>query len=494
MSGTTASQFTATGPATTGFQTQPPDTNTQFSVGLEASGVYTGVRGTGTQGEIIPSTPGSAGVGVQGNGSGVGWGVAGYGGNATPGTVHVDASASAGVRGQGGQAPQAGGPGVFGVGGASSGAGVFGQGGTSSGIGVFGQGGAPAQQSQPGGPGVKGIGGGNPSVDNADGVQGFGLGAFSGVAGWGGGNSGAGVFGQGGAPTQPSQPGGPGVRGIGAGNPNAGNADGVQGFGSGTFSGVAGWGGGSSGTGAVGFGGGPVGPGVRGIGAGAPNADPGGPVGVFGQGGPNADGVQGVGSGAGAGVRGFGAFGVRGTAGPDNGSTAVFAEGHPGAIGIFATAGQAGFFSGDVDIVQGSLSVSGNFSVLSPGVKSVVVPFPDGSHRQLYCMESPESWFEDFGVGHLVDGRAAIQLDPDFAATVSTSEYHVFIAEYDDNNALFVTNRTKAGFEVRAKTAVRVATFSYRVVAKRKDIVPARLAKVTLPKTRDGAVPIPARG
>jgi hypothetical protein len=190
----------------------------------------------------------------------------------------------------------------------------------------------------------------------------------------------------------------------------------------------------------------------------------------------------------------MGAFGVHAIAGPNNGSTAVFAEGHAGAIGIFASGSQAGFFAGDVVVSSASLSVdhdltvSGNFSVLSPGIKSVVVPFPDGSHRQLYCMESPESWFEDFGSGHLTNGQAQIQLDPDFAATVSTDDYHVFIAEYDDNNGLFVTNRTKTGFEVRAKTSTSVAKFSYRVVARRKDIVPARLAKVTLPKARDEAV------
>jgi hypothetical protein len=532
MPGITGSQFTATGPATIGFQTQPADTNTHFSTGLDVSGVYTGVRGTGTIGQVVPPIAYSAGIGVQGNGSGVGWGVAGYGGNATPGTVDVDPSASAGVRGQGGQGPQAGGPGVFGLGG------------TGSGVGVFGQGAPALGSTEPGGPGVRGIGGGSPN-DNADGVQGFGVGTFTGVVGWGDPNAnGSGVVGFGGTVNSATNAGGPGVRGIGAGAPNVmppplpggfpnpvgvfgvgggssdpkfaspingagvigiggsstkpnavGNdADGVQGFGVGTFSGVAGFGGGSSGTGAFGLGGGPSGPGVRGIGAGGPFTASSGPVGVYGQGGPNSDGVQGVGNGVGAaGVRGFGSFGVHAIAGPNNGDTAVYADGHPGAIGIFASGGQAGFFAGDVVVnaslsVDHDLTVSGNFSVLSPGIKSAVVPFPDGSHRQLYCMESPESWFEDFGSGHLTNGRAEIQLDPDFAATVSTDDYHVFTAEYDDNNALFVTNRTRTGFEVRAKTSTSAAKFSYRVVARRKDIAPARLAKVTLPKARDEAV------
>src|ERR1700687_5700235 len=68
--------------------------------------------------------------------------------------------------------------------------------------------------------------------------------------------------------------------------------DGVQGHGSGNFSGVAGFGGGNAGTGVIGVGGiGPGeftgGPGVRGLGANAPNSGPPGnntAVGVYGQG------------------------------------------------------------------------------------------------------------------------------------------------------------------------------------------------------------------
>jgi hypothetical protein len=481
MSGSTETQFTATGPATIGFQTRPPETNTQFEIGVDVSGLSIGVKGTGTLGERSPPRPDSGGTGVQGNGTGVGPGVAGFGGNATPGTINVDPSACAGVLGQGGLGPESGGPGVAGFGGPSSG------------VGVFGQGGGPAP-GQPGGPGVKGIGGSNSASDSADGVQGFGTGTFSGVAGFGGGNSGTGAFGFGGGPS------GAGVRGIGAGGPitvpsgpvgvygqggpqhpgvvgQAGSppADGVQGFATGTFSGVAGFGGDNSGTGVFGSGGGPSGPGVRGIGAGGPNTVPSGPAGVYGQGGPSGDGVQGVGNGVGAaGVRGIGSFGVHAIAGPNNGDTAVFAEGHSNAIGIFASGTQAGFFAGTV-VVSGDLSVS--------GAKSAAVPFPDGSHRQLYCVESPESWFEDFGFGRLTDGRAQIQLDRDFAITVNTDDYHVFITEYDDNNGLFVSNRTNTGFEVHAKILAGAARFSYRVVARRRDIAPARFAKLTLPAT-----------
>ncbi len=55
----------------------------------------------------------------------------------------------------------------------------------------------------------------------------------------------------------------------------------------------------------------------------------------------------------------------------------------------------------------------------------------------------PESWFEDFGCGQITNGMARIQLDPDFAATVNTGGYHVFITEYGDNTGLHVTNQTE---------------------------------------------------
>ncbi len=70
-------------------------------------------------------------------------------------------------------------------------------------------------------------------------------------------------------------------------------ADGVEGTGTGNFSGVAGFGGSHDGTGVFGVGGGANGQGVRGIAAGAPNTVPNSSVGVYGQGGLF-DGVQGL--------------------------------------------------------------------------------------------------------------------------------------------------------------------------------------------------------
>ena len=199
-----------------------------------------------------------------------------------------------------------------------------------------------------------------------------------------------------------------------------------------------------------------------------------------------AAGVYGVGGAGGAG----GAPGVLGQGGSSFGNgvqglsdlgVGVFAAGH---TGIFASTsaprGLAGQFSGDV-FIGGNLTVTGK-------AKSVAVPFPDGSHRRLYCVESPESWFEDFGFGELSNGQAQVQLEEGFRSIVDSDAYHVFITEYEDNiteyednNALYVAERSSTGFLVRAKASQANGRFSYRVVAKRKDHVAPRFDKVELP-------------
>jgi hypothetical protein len=336
-----------------------------------------------------------------------------------------------------------------------------------------------------------------------DGVQGQGSGSFSGVAGFGGNvaageTPGTGVFGLGGTASDPKTPGAPGVRGIGGGGPNIGPglpvgvfgqggagaagvlgqagaraSAGVQGFGVGGGFGVMGFGefdDSGSGYGVLGVGVGPVSTGVIGVGTMSPGPlVPSIPVGVYGEARPNGDGVQGLGSGSeGAGAHGISldadGNGVIGEA--DNGSNAFGIWGR-------SSSGFAGFF-------QGAVLVSGSFTVT--GAKSAAVPFSDGSHRRLYCMESPESWLEDFGVGQLVNGQAQVQLDAGFAAIIKSESYHVFVTEYEDNNALYVVNRTSTGFGVRAKLSNTAnSLFSYRIVAKRKDIEGQRLEPVMIP-------------
>jgi hypothetical protein len=144
-----------------------------------------------------------------------------------------------------------------------------------------------------------------------------------------------------------------------------------------------------------------------------------------------------------------------------------------------APGGQAARFSGPVTI-EGSLTVVG-------GPKSAAVPRPDGSLRRMYCLESTESWFEDFGSAVTSEGRAEVKLAPDFAELVRTDDYHVFLTAEGDSNGLYVAAKRADGFEVREsmprqapheRDSLGSVAFSYRVVAGRKDLERRRLEAV----------------
>ncbi len=159
-----------------------------------------------------------------------------------------------------------------------------------------------------------------------------------------------------------------------------------------------------------------------------------------------------------------------------------------GAIGVYGYAAPVGAYAG---YFTGPVTVAGDFAVT--GSKSAAVKDPtDGAYRLLYCVESPEAWFEDFGAATFTAGKATVTLDPAFAVLVDTSGYHVFLTEQDDHNALFVASRSATGFVVQAKNAPGgTGTFSYRVVARRKDGTHPRLAKVVLPDATKLTVPPP---
>jgi hypothetical protein len=153
---------------------------------------------------------------------------------------------------------------------------------------------------------------------------------------------------------------------------------------------------------------------------------------------------------------GFGVLGVSTLGGVAGVATGV-------GIGVYGecAAGTAGYFKGNLIVT---------------GTKSAVVPFPDGSRRLLFCVESPDPWFEDFGTGRLKNGRVSVRLG-DFAKVIRVG-YLVFLTPEGDCRGLCVTGKTASGFEVRelngGTSSVR---FSYRVVGRRRDVQPKRFAK-----------------
>ena len=112
------------------------------------------------------------------------------------------------------------------------------------------------------------------------------------------------------------------------------------------------------------------------------------------------------------------------------------------------------------------------------GTKSCVVKTSQGP-TLLYCQESPENWFEDFGEGQLVDGKAHIELDPLFLETVTIDEKNslkVFIQLHDEGSHGVAVKKGTSGFDVvELESGHSNGTFDYRVVAKRKGFEAKRL-------------------
>ncbi len=134
--------------------------------------------------------------------------------------------------------------------------------------------------------------------------------------------------------------------------------------------------------------------------------------------------------------------------------------------------------------VTGDLTAVGN--------KSVAIPFADGSLRRLYCMESPECWFEDFGDAKLVKGKAVVKLPADFAAAIKTDAYHVFVSPYGVSNGIYVAKRTREDFVVQEqRNGKSSVVFSFRIVGKRKDLKAERFAEMSSPALTK-APPVPS--
>ena len=154
-------------------------------------------------------------------------------------------------------------------------------------------------------------------------------------------------------------------------------------------------------------------------------------------------------------------------------------NGIAGQLQINETDGSAAFrfLGNDLDLCTGSGVSTINFDRIS-GTKSAVVDTPSYGQRLLYCMESPEVWFEDLGAGRLQDGTAVVQLDPLFLETVTIDEANpmkVFVTPRGSSAGLWVEART-VDFVVHenAGGASNVA-FDWRVLAKRKGLEARRL-------------------
>jgi hypothetical protein len=146
---------------------------------------------------------------------------------------------------------------------------------------------------------------------------------------------------------------------------------------------------------------------------------------------------------------------------------------------VVASASTPGTFAG---LFTGDVLVQGNFTVASGFAKSAAVQGRDGELRRMYCTESPEAYFEDFGHGKLdSNGTATVQLDPEFVNLIEGKAYDVFLTEYAAGQNLYISNRDGDKFEVKSNAPGAAGEFGYRVVARRKDLKAGRWEKIAKP-------------
>ncbi len=113
-----------------------------------------------------------------------------------------------------------------------------------------------------------------------------------------------------------------------------------------------------------------------------------------------------------------------------------------------------------------SITVGASFAT---GTKSAIIPTSKGN-QLVYCAESPEIWFEDFGNAKIVNGVCKIELDPLFLETVKIDETHpmvITVTPLGNCNGLYVVPGTTS-FEVHElNNGSNTVSFSYRISAKR---------------------------
>jgi hypothetical protein len=176
--------------------------------------------------------------------------------------------------------------------------------------------------------------------------------------------------------------------------------------------------------------------------------------------------------------------GVLGISGPGGSVAADFY----GVVGTANTTndnwGYGGYFTGEFRGVYAvnptatlgyAVYYSGNLA--GTGTKSCVVRTSQGP-TLLYCQESPENWFEDFGSGKMVNGHVTINMDPVFLETVTidaSHPFHVFIQFENDAPAKFDIIKSSSGFEVADASGLSNGEFSWRLAAKRKGYEDHRL-------------------
>lgn len=112
-------------------------------------------------------------------------------------------------------------------------------------------------------------------------------------------------------------------------------------------------------------------------------------------------------------------------------------------------------------------------NVIGPGVNATTIKKED----KIYVMpavSAPESLFQDYGTGTLVNGRASISINPILTENILVDEKHplkVFVQLEGECNGVYVTNKSAVGFEVvELGNGTSNVEFSYSLIASRASV------------------------
>ncbi len=119
------------------------------------------------------------------------------------------------------------------------------------------------------------------------------------------------------------------------------------------------------------------------------------------------------------------------------------------------------------------------YKVLGPGTVSTIVENTQNQKVIMFAPESPEVLLQDYGKGQLVNGKAHVTVDPDFAKNI-TGEIRVFVQLEGDCNGVYVTNKSNTSFDVIELNGGKSnVPFTYTIVGNRADEVAKNGEKIT---------------
>jgi outer membrane protein OmpA-like peptidoglycan-associated protein len=135
--------------------------------------------------------------------------------------------------------------------------------------------------------------------------------------------------------------------------------------------------------------------------------------------------------------------------------------------------------------------------IASSGVKSTIVKDDEGKRRLLFCTESPEVLFQDFGAGQLKSGTTHIDLESLLTRSIRVDEKHplkVFIQLEGECNGVFVTNKSAKGFDVKELQGGKSdVPFTWQIVASRADETDADGSRIGYSDARFALAPDPLK-